>query len=99
MANDSVLIGPEDFKVIHRSFCGAFPDIHVEIEEIVAEGDRVAIRWRTSMTHQGDHLGIPASGKSASLAGSSFIIVEGNQIVAGWNYMDLQAMLMKLRAD
>ncbi len=96
---DAVLTSPEDFKVIHRSFCGAFPDLHIEIEELVAEGDVVAVRWQITMTHRGDHLGIPASGKRASLSGASFIIVKGAQITEGWNYMDLQAMLMQLRAD
>ena len=37
---DSVLVGPEPFKAIHRTFCGAFPDLHIDVEDIVAEGDR-----------------------------------------------------------
>ncbi len=96
---DGVLIGPEDFKVVHRNFCGAFPDLHIDIEELVADGDIVAVRWQTKMTHRGDHLGIPASGKRASLGGASFIIVKDGQITEGWNYMDLQAMLMQLQAE
>ena len=95
---DSVLVGPEAFKAVHRTFCGAFPDVHVDVEEIVAEGDRVAVRWHVAMTHHGDHLGFPASHKKAMLAGSTFAIVKGNQIVDGWNYMDLQALMQKLQA-
>jgi predicted ester cyclase len=53
---DSLLVGPEAFKAVHRVFCGAFPDLHVEVEDVVAEGDRVAVRWRVTMTHLGDHL-------------------------------------------
>jgi hypothetical protein len=37
---DSVLHGPGG-KEIHRAFCGAFPDAHVSIEDVIAEGDRV----------------------------------------------------------
>jgi steroid delta-isomerase-like uncharacterized protein len=95
---DSVLVGPEAFKAIHRNFCGAFPDLRVDVEEIIAEGDRVAVRFRVSMTHQGDHLGFPASGKKETLLGSTFAVVKGNQIVDGWNYMDLQALMKKLQA-
>jgi steroid delta-isomerase-like uncharacterized protein len=95
---DSVLVGPEAFKAVHRTFCGAFPDVHVDVEEIVTEGDRVAVRWRVAMTHLGDHLGFPASHKKETLAGSTFAIVKGNQIIEGWNYMDLQALMQKLQA-
>jgi predicted ester cyclase len=95
---DSVLDGPEGFKTVHRAFCGAFPDLHVDIEDILTEGDRVAVRWRVSMTHLGDHLGFPASGKKETLDGSSFLIVKGNQVMEGWNQMDLGALMQKLQA-
>jgi predicted ester cyclase len=95
---DSILVGPEAFKSVHRTFCGAFPDLHVHIEDIVAEGDRVAVRWRVVMTHLGDHLGFPASNKKGVLDGSSFLIVKGNLITEGWNQMDLQALMQKLQA-
>lgn len=96
---DSVLVGPEGFKAVHRTFCGTFPDIHVELEDILAEGDHVAVRWRVSMTHLGDHLGFPAMGKKESLRGSTFVIVKDNQILEGWNQMDLQALMNRLQAS
>ena len=95
---DTVLIGPEAFKAVHRTFCGAFPDLHIDLEDILAEGDRVAVRWRVSATHLGDHLGFPATGKKTILDGSSFLIAKGNQVIEGWNQMDIQAMIQKLQA-
>jgi predicted ester cyclase len=95
---NSVLEGPEAFKTVHRTFCGAFPDLHINIEDVIAEGDRVAIRWRVVAIHRGDHLGFAASGKKAVLDGSSFVVVRGNQIIDGWNQMDMQAFLQKLQA-
>jgi predicted ester cyclase len=94
---DSVLVGPDAFKAVYRTFCGAFPDIHIEIEDIVAEGDHVAIRWKAVGTHLGDHLGFAASRKKAELHGSSFVIVQGNQILDGWNQMDMQAFFKNLQ--
>jgi predicted ester cyclase len=70
----------------------------VDIEDIVAEGDRVAVRWRVSMTHLGDHLGFPATGKKGTLDGSSFLIVKDNQVMEGWNQMDLQGLMQRLQA-
>ena len=95
---DSVLVGPEAFKTVHRSFCGAFPDLRVAVEDIVSEGDRVAVRFRVEMTHQGDHLGFPASGKKTALTGSTFAIVKDGKIVEGWNYMNLGAFMQHLQA-
>jgi steroid delta-isomerase-like uncharacterized protein len=92
----SVLAGPEAFKAIHRNFCGAFPDLHVTVHEVIAEGDKVAIRWTVDMTHTGDNLAIPATGRKATLSGSAFIIVREGQIQDGWNQMDIQHLFQQL---
>lgn len=95
---DSVLVGPESFKAVHRTFCGAFPNIHVNVEDVVAEGDHVAVRWRATATHRGDHFGFPATGKNVAMNGSTFAIVKGNQVVEGWNQMDMQALMQTLKS-
>ena len=95
----SVLVGPEEFKKIHRNFLGAFPDLQVKIEDLVAESDRVAVRWTITMTHRGDHLGFPASGKTAHLEGSSFVIVKNGMILEGWNQMEMQGLFQYLRSE
>lgn len=97
--SDAVLIGPEGFKTVQRSFCGAFPDIHVDLESVVAEGDQVAVRWTATMTHSGDHLGFPVTGKRARLSGASFTIVKDGQILEGWNFMDLPTLFQQLQAQ
>lgn len=94
---DSVLVGPEKFKEIHRLFLGAFPDLHITVRDIVSEDDKVAVFWTASMTHLGDHLGFPPTLKKESLEGSSFLIVSGAQIQDGWNYMELQGLIMRLK--
>jgi steroid delta-isomerase-like uncharacterized protein len=94
---DSVLVGPKAFKSIHETFCGAFPDLHIALEDIICEGNRVAVRWSSTMTHRGDHLGFPASEKKATLSGSSFLIIESGMIVEGWNFMDMHALMQKLK--
>lgn len=95
---DSVLEGPEAFKGFYRMFCGAFPDLRMTIEDVIAEGDLVAVRWKASGTHLGNHFGFPASGRIGILTGSSFVEVKGNQIVEAWNHMDFQALVLKLQA-
>jgi len=93
----SVLVGPEEFKKFHRAQVGAFPDLHFELKDVIAEGDRVAIRWTATMTHRGDQLGFAASGKSATLEGSSFLVIRDGEIFEGWNQMEMQGLLQYLK--
>ncbi|HMG84734.1 MAG TPA: ester cyclase [Terracidiphilus sp.] len=94
---NSVLVGPENFKSIHRIFLGAFPDLRITVREIVSEGDRVAVAWTATMTHLGEHLGFAPTMKQETLEGSSFLTVSGSQIKEGTNYMDMQALILRLK--
>src|ERR1700730_13702272 len=51
--------GRAPFVTFWRQFCGAFPDIHVTVEEVIAEGDLTATRISFFGTHHGHHLGVP----------------------------------------
>ena len=95
---DSVAHGPEEFKVHYRSLCGAFPDIRIDIKDVIAVGNRVAVRWRATGTHLGDNLGITATGRPIVLDGATFCIVEGSQITEGWNLMDMGYLMQSLRS-
>ena len=55
--------GPEGFKQLIRMFHAAFPDLYINLEDMVAEGNLVASRGRMTGTHRGDFMGIPATGK------------------------------------
>lgn len=86
---DSIHVGPEGFKTTHRLFQSAFKDIHIDIDDLIAEGDRVAIRWTCTMIHNGDGLGFPATGKKTTVPGSSFVICQNGQLIDGYNFIDL----------
>ena len=59
----------------------------------------MAVRWTATMTHRGDDLGFPASGRTARLAGSSFVIVKGGVIMEGWNQMEMQGLFQYLKGE
>jgi predicted ester cyclase len=94
----SVLIGPEAFKTIHRQFHSAFGNIHVHLDDLVAEGDRVAIRWTVTMKHTGDGFGFPATGRDVTLPGSSFITCRDGVMTEGWNSMDMTWLRLVLQS-
>jgi steroid delta-isomerase-like uncharacterized protein len=94
---DAVLVGPAGFKVIHSQFLGAFSDIHMHVDEMIADDDRVALRWTCTMTHTGDALGFKATGRKTKVAGSSFMHISDGKLMDGWNYMDLTKMALDLQ--
>lgn len=74
----------------------AFPDDKVSIEEIVAEGDRVAYRGTESGTHQAEFLGIPATGKSATWTEIQFFRIQDGKVVEHWVDVDLFSWFTQL---
>jgi steroid delta-isomerase-like uncharacterized protein len=89
--------GRAGFKDYMRTVRRAFPDFYNRVEELIAEGDRVVARLTYTGTHQGELLGIGATGRRVSYAGVAiFRIVEGC-IVEGWVLGDIHSLLRQLR--
>jgi len=63
---------------------GAFPDINCGIEDIIAEGDKVVVRYILSGTHVGEFAGIPATNKKVSVAAVSIYYMENGKIAESW---------------
>src|SRR5437867_3048550 len=55
--------GPAGTKIVAQMFLTAFPDLHMTIQDMIAEEDKVAARFTETATHKGDFMGVPASGK------------------------------------
>lgn len=95
--NDATFgIGREGFRTQWRQWRAAFEGLHFAVEEIVAEGDRVVTRWTLSGRHVGPFLGIPATGRSVSVAGMSLDTVRDGILVAGvdaWDELGLRRQL------
>jgi steroid delta-isomerase-like uncharacterized protein len=96
---NSILIGPENFKTMHRFFLGAFPDIHMTIHDVICENDRVAVTWVAKMTHLGDSLGFAPTFQKVSLEGCSVLIVRDGQIHEGKNYMEMETLIQRLKTN
>jgi len=76
--HDLQLRGPEDVKQFETMFFKSFPDLHVTIEDITAEGDKVWVRVKYEGTHKGEYRGIAPTGKKFTMtAVSIYRIVEG----------------------
>jgi len=79
-----------------KEFYAAFPGYTHVIEEMVAEGDRVAIRLRFEATHQGEFMGIPATGKKVSYAGVQILTIVDGACTENWALDDNLGFMSQL---
>jgi steroid delta-isomerase-like uncharacterized protein len=88
-----------------RRWFRAFPDVCLQRETLLVEGDQVALSWTATATHLGTFLRIPATGRPVRIRGISLLTVEAGRIVRGSRIWDMAAflrdvgLLPELRAD
>jgi steroid delta-isomerase-like uncharacterized protein len=88
--------GPEYVKQLVTMLRTAFPDWRSDIDDEIGEEDRVVQRGTVSGTHQGDFLGIPATGKQATWSEIHILRFRDEQVVEHWAVLDLFAALQQL---
>ena len=88
--------GREGLKQFIGMYLGSFPDFHITIEDIIAEGDRVVVRQTTTATHQGELMGIPPTGKRVTLSGIHLTRVADGKMVEEWANDDVLGLLQQL---
>lgn len=88
--------GPELVKQIARFFRSAFPDLHIAVDDLIAEGDRVAARVTIAGTHQGELLGIPPTGKQVQISSIDIIRFEDGKAAEHWGETDIMSMMQQL---
>ena len=89
--------GREGHKQVVALFRSAFPDLRVTTEDVLEEGDRVALRWKAEGTHRGDLMGLAPTGKRVTLTGIEILRVSGGKIVERWAEDNGQAVVAQLR--
>lgn len=88
--------GVEGYKRFLNHLFTAFPEDVVTIDQIVAEGDRVAYWGTESGTHRAEFLGIPATGKSATWTEIQFFRIENGKVAEHWVQVDIYAWFQQL---
>jgi steroid delta-isomerase-like uncharacterized protein len=86
----------EGFKMFAGMFLNAFPGMKITVEDTISEGDRVVTRWSAAGKHEGELMGIPATGKDVIVTGISIERFADGKIVEAWGEFDMAGMLMQL---
>jgi len=86
--------GAEGVRQVFAMLKAAFPDMSQSIQDMVAEGDRVAIRSTLHGSHRGEFLGIPATGKHVALPGIDIIrFDEEGKMIEHWGLFDVPLLM------
>jgi predicted ester cyclase len=93
------IVGPAAWKrTFWEPLMGAFGRVEVTVEDMIAEGDAVAIRWRAALEHTGPALGVPPTGRTIEATGLTMMVVRGGRIVEGWDGWDSTGLLVNVGA-
>ena len=90
--------GIEGAKAAHRIMLAGFPDYQTIIDDLLAEGDKVAARITMSGTNTGSFMGIPLTGKRVSFTGIYIARIANGKIVEHWGEEDSVSLLQQLGA-
>lgn len=88
--------GLEGYKDMFRMYLSAFPDLNLQVDDVLAEGDKVVMRVTTTGTHQGDFAGIAATGKKVSFGEIHVVRVADGKMVEHWGVEDQMGMMQQL---
>lgn len=88
----------EGVRQFFTTFRAAFPDMHMESHEVLADGDLLCCRSTMSGTQEGEFMGMPPTGKHFEVTGFDLLRVRGDQVTEHWGVMDSMKMMQQLGA-
>jgi steroid delta-isomerase-like uncharacterized protein len=91
-------VGHDPERPAPRTITDLQPDGQYSIERLVAEDDVVAWHWLFRATHQGEIMGIPATGKQITFGGINIFRLKDGKIVEAWVYRDTTGLMRQLGA-
>ena len=91
--------GPQAFRDYYAAIRFVVPDAHYEVDDLIAEGDRVVVRWRLLGTHQAEFQGIAPTGRAITLNGIAIYRVDDGKLMERWVVSDLHGVLQQIGAS
>lgn len=88
--------GAQALKQVWAVLLRAFPDLHVAVEDVIAEGDKVVARNTVTGTHRGEYRGLPPTGKTVTYNEIFIVRFAGNRIAEIWGVVDVLAQMKQL---
>ena len=92
------LTGPDGFLALHARLLAAFPDLHIDVQDVLAVGDKIAVRWTGRMHHLGDSLGLAPTGVEIKVNGMGLARIADGKLVEIWDSWDKLSMFQQIEA-
>jgi predicted ester cyclase len=89
---------PTEFKGARQLLLAAFPDLAISVEDLIVDGDKVAVRWTVEATHKGGGLGLAPTGKRVAFRGMTWMEWRNGKMARGWDSWNLGGLLEELRS-
>ena len=89
--------GRRAFRDFYSAIRSAVPDGRYQVDDLIAEGDKVVVRWRLLGTHEGAFGGIAPSGRAITLKGIAIYRLQGGRLMERWVVSDLYGLLKEIR--
>ena len=90
-------VGSAGFLPFLHAFRGAFPDLHIEIERTITQGELVAAYCRVTGTHTGSAIfGLPSTGRRIEMHGVTMARIVDGKVREGWNCYDMLTLYQQL---
>ena len=90
--------GPDGVRAVISAYRTAFPDLHLILDDTLADGDKVVLRLTVRGTHQGDLMGIPPSGQGVEITAIEIFRLDGGKIVEQWVAVDNLGLMRQIGA-
>jgi steroid delta-isomerase-like uncharacterized protein len=90
--------GHDGARRFFQIYLTAFPDLHLDIEQVLPAGDHVVVRWRSTGTQRGPLMSVAPTHKRAELHGCSVFEIQNGKVVRSWVYFDNAHLLRQLGA-
>lgn len=90
--------GAQALKVVFTTLHRAYPDLHITVEDMIAEGDKVVTRNSVTGTHRGEYMGIPPTGKAVTYNEIFIFRFRNGRVAESWGVVDVLSQMRQLGA-
>jgi predicted ester cyclase len=95
--DDGPITGPEEFRQKQFiPFLSAFPDLSVQVDDVISQGDQVVVRWSATGVHGGDGIGCSATGRPVQFSGLTWVRIRDGKLGEGWQCSNIPQVLQSL---
>jgi steroid delta-isomerase-like uncharacterized protein len=90
--------GPQLLKEAFARLLQAYPDLHITVEDVIEEGDKIVTRNTVTGTHEGEYMGVPPTGRSVTYNEIFITRLKAGRIAETWGVVDVLSQLRQLGA-